>query len=110
MKRIDLLLGFLGLLALGCTGGGGGGNGGSGGGGGAGGAGGGGAGGGGAAGGGVGGSPGCTEIGCDDGFTLTLEAGNGTFTPGQYTLDTNIDGTMATCTMTIGAMVDSTCN
>lgn len=66
--------------------------------------------GGGGGGGGAGGSIGCTEIGCEDGFTLTLEAGNGTFTPGEYTINTDIDGVTDTCAITIGAMVDSTCN
>ena len=101
MKQFSLFLACLGLFTLGCDGGNGGGNGGSGGTGGTGGAGG---------TGGTGGAQACTEIGCNDGFTLTLTAANGTFTAGEYTLDTDLDGTTESCTITIGAMVDSTCN
>lgn len=98
-----LALGLVGALVLvaGCSGDGGGGNGGDGGAGGGGTAGSGGSGGGGVS---------CTEIGCDDGFFLTIQPESGTFADGDYVIDTEIDGVADTCTITIGAMVQSDCN
>lgn len=104
MIRNSLVLGFVGALALGCDGGGGGGNAGSGGAGGS-------AGSSGAAGtGGAAGAMACTEIGCEDGFTLSLKAANADFTAGEYTVTADIGGAMESCTISIGSMVDSTCN
>jgi hypothetical protein len=43
----------------------------------------------------------CTEIGCADGLTIDLKSSTGDWVPGAYSIDLNVDGTAATCTIQI---------